>query len=159
MAETAAQRKTREEAESASSADAGNIEAPSPQTSRNVLTDGIPQPPGVRERRARRIAKKRRQGPFVKYVGSASHRVIRPVDWNQLGFKPKGKQEAHSTFEWTPKNDYLIESDKFTDEQLDYLLIDDIQHDSRAHSFLEVDWDDQGQLVQVIDDFDDNSGE
>lgn len=153
--ETAAERKKREEAEKAAAdqAAASAVQRPDEQA-RNVLTDGMPQPPGARERRSRRVARKRRQGPFVKYVGQASHRVITPTDWRQLGFTPKDKETGHQTFEWTPKNDFMIESAKFTDEQLDYLLIDDMQHGGTAHSFLEVDYDEDGQLVQVVDDED-----
>lgn len=120
----------------------------------NVLTAGMPQPPGVQARRNRRVARKERKGPFVKYVGAASHRIIRPSDWGSLGFKPKDKDAGHQTFVWDPRNDYMVESSKFTDEQLDYLLIDDVQHGTNAHSFLEVDYDENGQLVQVTDDTD-----
>jgi len=121
------------------------------ETAHNVLTEGMPQPPGVRERR-RRIARKQRKGPFVKYVGAASHRIIRPSDWGSLGFQPKDKEAGHQTFQWGPQNDYMIETAKFTDEQLDYLLIDDVQAGSGAHSFLEVDFDGDGNLVQVEED-------
>lgn len=129
------------------------VENPS-EKARNVLTEGMPQPPGVRERRARRARRQERQGPFVKYVGDASHRVIRAADWAQLGFEPKSKDAGHQEFLWGPKNDYMVESSKFTDEQLDYLLIDDMMPGG-GHSFLEVDWDedDNGNkvLVQVVD--------
>lgn len=128
----------------------GTVEAPAAGRSSNVLTEGMPTPPGVRERRSRRSARKRRQGPFVKYVGAASHRVIRPSDWATLGMTEK-VQDPQRTDTWGINNDYLIEVSKFTDEQLDYLLIDDLQAGSGAHSFLEVDYDDEGQLVQVTD--------
>ena len=122
--------------------------------SRNVLTDGHPTPPGLQERRSRRTRRKERTGPFVKYVGSASHRVIRPSDWGQLGFKPKDEKVGHMEFLWNPKNDFLIESSKFTDEQLDYLLIDDVMPGG-GQSFLEVDYyeDEAGNkvLAQVVD--------
>lgn len=149
--ETAAQKKQREEAEAADKA--STVQRPD-ENSRNTLTDGVPTPPGVKERRARRVERKRRQGPFVKYVGQASHRIISPADWKQLGFKPASKDESLNGIEWNPKNDYLVESSKLTDEQLDYLLIDDLQASTGAHSFLEVDYDEDGQLVQVIDDED-----
>jgi hypothetical protein len=111
-------------------------------------------------RRARRTERARRTGPFVKYVGSASHRVISPTDWRSLGFTPPGadkakKGEPAPDFDQTvfePKNDYMIETAKFTDEQLDYLLIDDLQMPAGTHSFLEMDWDENGELVQVTDD-------
>lgn len=147
MAETAAQKKAREDAEAAASSQAP-VEGT--EQARNVLTDSMPQPPGVKERRARRVARKQRQGPFVKYVGGASDRVIRPPDWQSLGFKPADKEEGHKTFVWGIANDYMIEVSQFTDEQLDYLLIDDLQQGSGAHSFLEVDYDDNKQLVQVV---------
>lgn len=149
MSETAAQKKQREEAEAAAAAAA--VERPD-ERAHNVLTEGMPTPPGLRDRRARRAARKTRKGPFVKYVGAASHRVIRPADWGSLGFTPKDKESGHQTFSWGPKNDYMVESSKFTDEQLDYLLIDDVQQGTNSHSFLEVDYDDDGQLVQVLED-------
>lgn len=121
---------------------------------RNVLTDSLPQPPGVQQRRARRAKSKERKGPFVKYVGNASHRVIRAADWGQLGFTPKDKDKGHQEFLWSPANDYLVESAQFTDEQLDYLLIDDVMPGG-GHSFLEVDYDEDEDgnrvLVQVTD--------
>lgn len=155
MAETAAQRKDREAAEKAQSET--TIQRPD-ETAHNVLTEGMPLPPGLKARRARRSAKQRRQGPFVKYVGAASHRIIRPPDWKTLGFKPKDKDQGHQTFSWDPKNDFMIESSKFTDEQLDYLLIDDVQHATQAHSFLEVEYDKDGQLVQVTEDDEPDEG-
>lgn len=158
MTETAAQKRDREakarsEAEANTAADTpGEMEIAPTSGARNVLTVGMPQPPGVRERRSRRSRRKERTGPFVKYVGNASHRVIRASDWGQLGFEGK---EAGNEFLWGPKNDYMIESSKFSDEQLDYMLIDDIQPGG-GHAFLEVDFeeDDDGnrQLVQVVDD-------
>jgi hypothetical protein len=146
--ETAAQKKEREASEQEAAAAA--VQRPD-EKARNTLTEGMPTPPGLRARRARRSARKARKGPFVKYVGAASHRIIRPHDWAQLAFTPKDKDQGHLTFTWDPKNDYMVESSKFTDEQLDYLLIDDVQHGTNAHSFLEVDYDDDGQLVQVLE--------
>lgn len=124
-------------------------QAPAPAESkvRNVLTEGMPQPPGVVARRARRAQRAARKGPFVKYVGAASHRIIRASEWKSLGIDLKSKDATH---EWNHKNDYLIESDQFSDAQLDYLLIDDVVHNG-GHSFLEVDFNDKGQLVQVVD--------
>jgi len=148
MAETAAQRKAREESEKSN--EQAVVERPGAEA-RNVLTEDMAQPPGVLARR-RRVARRQRQGPFVKYVGAASDRVIRPSDWGSLGFTPKDKEAGHQQFMWNAKNDYLVESSKFTDEQLDYLLIDDVQHGTNAHSFLEVDFDEDGQLVQVTED-------
>jgi hypothetical protein len=161
MAETAAAKaqreaKARQEAEANTAADTPDaLElAPKPGERRNVLTAGMPQPPGVQARRSRRSRRQERRGPFVKYVGNASHRVIRAADWGQLGFPPKDEKAGHQEFLWGPKNDYMIESSKFTDEQLDYLLIDDMQPGG-GHAFLEVDYDedDDGNrvLVQVVD--------
>jgi hypothetical protein len=147
--ETAAQKKDREAAEKEAAAVA--VQHPD-ESAHNVLTEGMPTPPGLKARRGRRAAKKGRQGPFVKYVGAASHRIIRPHDWATLAFEPKNKDAGHQTFTWSPQNDYMVESSKFTDEQLDYLLIDDVQHGTNAHSFLEVDYDADGQLVQVLED-------
>ena len=42
----------------------------------------------------------------------------------------------------------MIPVSAFTDEQLDYLLVDDKQVKGH-HSFLEVDYDDEGVLRQV----------
>lgn len=131
------------------------VEAPT--GARNVLTETMPQPPGVVQRR-RRSKATQRKGPFVKYVGGASHRVIRAADWGELGFKPKDATKdnpgQHQEFLWSPQNDYMIESEKFTDEQLDYLLIDDLMPGG-GQSFLEVDYeeDENGNrvLVQVVD--------
>jgi hypothetical protein len=43
----------------------------------------------------------------------------------------------------------MIPCSEFTDEQLDYLLVDDTQPKG-GHSFLEVDYDDDGNVVQVV---------
>jgi hypothetical protein len=109
------------------------VESPTPEGS---------LPPGSRRRR---VEKKRREGPFVKYVGAASERTITPADWKSLTIDP-GKA-PHT---WNTKNDFLIEDGGFSDEQLDYLLIDDLQP-AGGHSFLEVDYDSDGNLVQVTD--------
>lgn len=153
MADSAAQQKAkaREEAEANTAADTGGGVEP-PAAGRNVLTAGMPQPPGVVERRRRR-ARKQRKGPFVKYVGNASHRVIRASDWAQLNFEEKSSKHDSEVL-FGPKNDYMVESSKFSEEQLDYLLIDDIQPGG-GHAFLEVDFDEDGQLVQVVDEDDD----
>lgn len=126
MADTAASKAAPKTAE-------GGVEAPSGQS----------LPPGDRRRR---VEKKRRTGPFVKYVGSSSDRIIHPHDWKTLTIDP-GKGGSNT---WNQGNDYLIETSQFSDEQLDYLLIDDMQP-SGGHSFLEVDYDDDGNLVQVVE--------
>jgi len=99
-------------------------------------------PPGSARRRS---DKKQRTGPFVKYVGSASERTIQPHDWVSLTIDPGSAPHT-----WNLKNDFILESGEFNDEQLDYLLIDDTQP-SGGHSFLEVDYDDDGNLVQVVE--------
>lgn len=115
------------------------------------LTPDMPQPPGVVERR-RRVPKKQRKGPFVKYVGAASHRRIHPHQWKILGVDVKQDKDKNVVgHEWSPANDYMVESDQFTDAQLDYLLIDDVSKATGAHQFLEVDYNKDGQLVQVTD--------
>lgn len=117
---------------------------------RQVLTEDMPQPPGVRERRARRVAKKKRKGPFVKYVGGASQRIITCVSWKTLAIPLKDNNANHV---WDMKNDFMIECAEFTDEQLDYLLVDDVTP-AGVHNFLEVTWGEgkqKDQLVQVVD--------
>mgnify|MGYP000922524918 FL=1 len=44
----------------------------------------------------------------------------------------------------------MIEVSAFSDEQLDYLLLDDTQPGG-GQSFLEMDYDADGNLVQVVD--------
>jgi hypothetical protein len=45
-------------------------------------------------------------------------------------------------------NDYMVESAQFSDAQLDHLLVDDMQAVG-GHSFLEVNHDKDGKLVQI----------
>jgi hypothetical protein len=99
------------------------------------------KPPGDVRRRA---PKKQAKGPFVKYVGDASHRIIRPPQWRSLGIDVKDD----TTHVWSVQNDKLIPSEQFSDEQLDYLLIDDMQPKG-GHAFIEVDYDEDGNLKQV----------
>jgi hypothetical protein len=120
------------------------------------LTPDMPQPPAVKERQQRRVAREQRKGPFVKYVGAASHRRIHGHHWKTLAIectktKTDDGVETVDGHEWSAKNDFMIESSKFTDAQLDYLLIDDTSKATGAHEFLEVDYDKDGQLVQVTD--------
>lgn len=91
----------------------------------------------------------KRTGPFVKYVGEASHRTISAADWASLpGMQPPAGGYQDNT--WEPKNDKMIECSAFSDEQLDYLILDDTQP-SGGQSFLEMDYDADGNLVQVVD--------
>jgi hypothetical protein len=108
------------------------------------LPKDAPKPPGDIRRRSQ---KPKRQGPFVKYVGRASHRVIRPSQWKSLGIDVKDEGATHT---WSVANDKMIESSEFSDEQLDYLLIDDRQSGTNTHAFVEVDFNDKGQLQQVV---------
>lgn len=90
-----------------------------------------------------------RKGPFVKYVGDASHRRITPADWATVaGCKPPPGGYQVNT--WEPKNDKMIECSHFSEEQLDYLLIDDMRP-AGGHSFLEMDYGPEGKLMQVVD--------
>jgi hypothetical protein len=108
-----------------------------------ALPANAQRPPGdVR----RRVARKQRKGPFVKYVGAVSHRMIRPAQWKSLGIDLKDDTATHV---WSVNNDKMIESSEFSEEQLDYLLVDDLQKGTNTHAFLEVDYNDKGQLVQV----------
>lgn len=102
------------------------------------------RPPGDLRRRGR---KEKRKGPFVKYVGSASHRQIEPADWGTLNIDLKDKKATHN---WSIANDKMLEADQFSDDQLDYLLIDDLQQGSGAHAFLLMDYNDAGELVQAV---------
>lgn len=107
-------------------------------------------PPG--SRRARGVTKARRKGPFVQYVGDASKRTIYPHDWKTLsgvGVEPKSKDEGFNTDTWDVKNDKILEASLFSESQLDYLLIDDMKPGG-GHSFLEVDYNEDGVLVQVV---------
>jgi hypothetical protein len=108
------------------------------------LPKNAPQPPGDVRRRS---SKPKRQGPFVKYVGRASHRKITAPQWKSLGIELKDEKAEHV---WSVANDKMIESEKFSDEQLDYLLIDDRQSGSNTHAFVEVDFNESGQLTQVV---------
>lgn len=102
------------------------------------------RPPGDLRRR---VGTTKRKGPFVKYVGAAALRKIGPSDWKSLNIDLKDKEVEHN---WTIGNDKLIEADQFSDAQLDYLLIDDLQQGSGVHAFLLVDYDKDGQLVQAV---------
>jgi hypothetical protein len=110
-----------------------------------TLPPNAPKPPGDARRGT---ARKQRKGPFVKYVGPASHRTINPAAWKTLQIPLKQDDATHT---WSVANDKMIESANFTDEQLDYLLLDDLQVGTGAHSFLEVDFNDDGKLVQVTE--------
>jgi len=60
------------------------------------------KPPGdVRRRAPKKVVK----GPFVKYVGDASHRIIRPPQWKQLGVQLKDEGATHV---WSVANNKMI---------------------------------------------------
>lgn len=115
-----------------------------PKQENKPLPKSAPKPPGD-VRRSGKSSK--RTGPFVKYVGNASHRKITSPQWKSLGIELSDEGATHT---WSISNDKMIESAEFSDEQLDYLLIDDRMSGSNAHSFVEVDFNDQGQLQQVV---------
>lgn len=111
-----------------------------------------PPPAPTPQRRAEPDAKT--GGPFVKYVGEASQRLIKPHQWvATVGQHPDSTDEKPVTFEsssWDKTNSKIIPVSKFTNKQLDYLLLDDLQAPPKGgHSFLEVDYDKDGKLVQV----------
>lgn len=80
----------------------------------------------------------------MKYVGAADKRTIQPHEWRVLGIELKDPKASH---EWSAANEFLVESSQFTDAQLDYLLIDEKQHGTNAHLFVEVD-DDGVQVAE-----------
>ena len=127
------------------STEKAKVEAPEPSKAKNAgqLSEDK-RPPGDLRRRTR---KEKREGPFVKYVGSAAVRKITAPQWRSLGIDLKDKDAEHS---WTVANDKMVEASKFSDAQLDYLLIDDLQQGTNAHAFLLVDYDENGQLVQAV---------
>lgn len=117
------------------------------------------RPPGDLRRRGSRT---KREGPFVKYVGPAAQREISGPAWKSLAIPLKsdeGQKEGEerpvaASHYWNVGNDKMIESKHFSDHQLDYLLIDDLQQGTNAHAFLLVDYDkddtsDNPQLIQV----------
>lgn len=106
-----------------------------------------PPPADAKIEPKRRVTTPAVKGPFVKYVGIASTRIIRPHHWAQkLG--AENLKNPNATHEWSLKNKKMIPSSEFSDHQLDYLLCDDRQSGG-AHAFLEVEYNDKGQLVQV----------
>lgn len=109
-----------------------------------VLPKGAAKPPGdIR----RRVEKTRREGPFIKYVGHAAQRLITPTDWGTLpGVEMVDPKAVHV---WNTANDKMIEADRFSDTQLDYLLVDDVQKRTNVHNFVALDWDKDGNLAQT----------
>lgn len=97
-------------------------------------------------RRTRHVTKKGRTGPFVKYVGSAAKRTISGAAWRSLGIDLKDRDVTHL---WSAANNYLIESSAFSEAQLDYLLVDEVGPNG-AHTFIEVNHDEDHDLVQTI---------
>ena len=115
-----------------------------PKSENKPLAPGAPKPPGDIRRSGKST---KRTGPFVKYVGNASHRKITPAQWKSLAIELHDDTVTHI---WSIANDKMIESSEFSDEQLDYLLVDDRQSGSNTHAFLEVDFNADGQLEQVV---------
>lgn len=124
-------------------AETAKSEATKAESKNPVLPDNAQRPPGDMRRRSPR---KQRSGPFVKFVGPAAIRRITATDWKTLQIP---LSDDNATHVWSIANDKMIESSKFTDEQLDYLLIDDVQKATNVHNFLEVDYNSDGQLEQV----------
>ena len=112
------------------------------KTENKVLPPGAEKPPGDIRRRTKRAVRK---GPFVKYVGMAAQREISAADWATLDIELRDKNASHV---WGIKNDKLVEADKFSDEQLGYLLLED-KTTAGVHNFLGVDFDKDGNLIQV----------
>lgn len=114
-----------------------------PKPKNKAIPKDAQLPPGDIRRKTRR---ERRSGPFVKYVGAAAVRTINPTQWHTLAVPLKSDTATHT---WSFENDKMIEAAHFSDEQLDYLLVDDLQPGRNTHSFLLMDYDEDGQLVQV----------
>ena len=133
-------------AEAASTTEKPKVEAAESKAKNAGTLPEAKRPPGDLRRRTR---KDHRDGPFVKYVGTAAIRKITPPQWKSLNIALQNDDAEHS---WTVANDKMLEANLFSDAQLDYLLIDDLQQGSGAHAFLLVDYDSDGddaQLVQV----------
>jgi len=145
--DAAAQAEADRKAEAEAKADAQSSPPPQGENRTNMPADQ--RPPGDLRRRTRR---EKRKGPFVKYVGSAAERHITPAQWKSVPVKLED-DKTNRTDVWAVGNDKMVEASKFNDEQLDYLLIDDLQPGTNAHSFLLVDYEgddpDSVQLVQV----------
>lgn len=88
------------------------------------------------------------KGPFIKYVGPCVKRIIRPHQWVMRFGSAEPLKNPGSTHEWSPKNRKLVAASEFSDAQLDYLLIDDMQARG-GHSFVVVDYDANGNLVEA----------
>lgn len=108
-----------------------------------VLPRSAPLPPGDIRRSQRKTSRK---GPFIKYVGPVAHREISGTDWGTLQIPLKDKDAKHV---WNVANDKMVEADQFSDEQLDYLLIDDVMPATGIHNFVAVDYNKDGQLDQI----------
>lgn len=127
--------------------------AETPTTFRSQVTGQTaqiaPPPDAIVPRRRVQGSDRRQDGPFVQYVGEASHRIIRPHQWKATkGVGPDNLKNPNATHTWSHKNEKVIPSSEFSDHQLDYLLCDDMQPRG-GHSFVEVNYNDKGQLVQV----------
>lgn len=134
--------------------DKPKVEAPASTEGDKVEnTSSLPvsaRPPGDLRRRGK---KEKRKGPFVKYVGAAALRRITPAQWNSLAIdlKKVGDGDDARVVEstWSVANDKILEASKFSDDQLDYLLIDDLQQGTNVHAFLLVDYNENDELIQV----------
>lgn len=123
----------------------GVLQVPTPQSSLPVPTpDSISEPPAASPGvRVRKTEVNNPKGPFVKYVGDATQRIITPAHWGQR----HPDLTSETTHVWDMKNKFAIPVSEFSEGQLDYLLIDDLQANG-GHSFLEMDYNADGDLVQ-----------
>jgi hypothetical protein len=136
---------SKSDASTEAKSDTVDTETPSaPQGENRSAPPDQPKPPGDLRRRASRA---KRTGPFVKYVGAAALRSIDSTAWKSLNINLKDKDASHT---WGVSNDKMVEASRFSDAQLDYLLIDDLQQGTGTHAFLLVDYDEDGQLVQAV---------
>lgn len=98
-------------------------------------------------RRLAETPKEARKGPYVKFVGQASHRIIRPHHWRQK-FPTDKLKNPNATHKWNPGNGLMIPVKEFSESQLRYLLEEDTQKRG-GHSFLLMDYNRDGKLIQV----------
>lgn len=57
---------------------------------------------------------------FIRYVGSATRRVITNKDWKQV-IEDNGDKPLKEV-QWTRENDHVVEASQFSSKQIAYLL-------------------------------------